>query len=471
MALTVAVALGTLAPGRPIAGAWPYRPGRGRMVPVTTTEQPFHLTGSRRPVEREVTAHDLPVRGELPGQLDGTYVRNGPNPKAGDPGHWFLGDGMVHGVRLRGGQAAWYRNRWVRTPTFTSGAPVRRADGTADLAAGVANTSVVTHAGRTMALVESSWPQLLDAELATIGPFDFDGHLRTAMTAHPKVCPVTGELHFFGYDLFPPYVTYHRADAAGALVESRPLDVPGPTMVHDMLITEHHVVFLDLPVVFDLGLALAGTMPFRFDESYGARLGVMPRASAAATDDQVRWFDVEPCYVFHGLNAHEEGSRLVAHVVRYPELWRRGPDDYPAPALWRWDLDLATGTVREAAVDDLPCELPRIDDRLLGLCAPRGWVVGERDGTKGIASYDLRTGAARWAPSGPGCVPSEPTFVAADDRPGGPGWLLAYVYDPSTDTSDLCVWDADDHVAAPVARVQLPQRVPDGFHGTWIDAG
>jgi carotenoid cleavage dioxygenase-like enzyme len=434
----------------------------------TDDAEPFYLTGSRRPVEVEVTAHDLAVTGSIPADLDGCYLRNGPNPRGTDPGHWFFGDGMVHGVRIEGGAARWYRNRWVRTSTFLEGAQPRRSDGTADFTAGVANTSVVRHAGRTMALVESSFPQLLDDELGTLGPYDFDGRLRTAMTAHPKTCPVTGELHFFGYDFFPPYLTYHRVDAGGTLVASRPIDVAGPTMIHDMLLTEHHVVFMDLPVVFDLDLALAGAMPYRFEESYGARVGLLDRRRP---DADVRWFDVEPCYVFHGLNAHEDGDRVVAHVVRYPDLWKAGTDDFSPSVLWRWEFDLVTGTVREGAVDDLPCELPRLDDRLVGLATPRGWVVGEEGGRKGIAAYDLTTGQRRFAAVGPGCVPSEALFVPADATPGGKGWLMAWVYDPSTDGSDLCIWDAGDHTGDPLARIHAPQRVPDGFHGAWLPTG
>ncbi|HET9692197.1 MAG TPA: carotenoid oxygenase family protein [Acidimicrobiales bacterium] len=427
---------------------------------------PGYLTGSARPVDREVDAVDLPVTGELPPSLSGVYVRNGPNPVSGDPGHWFFGDGMLHGVRLQGGRAAWYRNRWVRTPTFTDGVPVRGpSTGAPNYRAGAANTSVVRHAGRTMALVESSFPHLVDAELATLGPYDFDGRLGTAMTAHPKADPVTGELHFFGYDLFEPYLTYHRADAAGRLDCSRPIEVPGPTMVHDMLLTERHVVFMDLPVVFDLASAMTGSMPFRWDDGYGARLGLLDRADPTGP---LRWVDVEPCYVFHTLNAYEHDGVLVAHVVRYPELWRDGAMTFAPTALWRWEVDLTGGRVHEGPVDDLACEMPRIDDRLLGRRADRGWVLGERDGAKGLAAYDLLAGTSTWAPAGPGRVPSEPTFVAADDTPGGPGWLLAYVYDAATDGSELCVWDADDISAEPVARVRLPQRVPDGFHGTWL---
>lgn len=130
----------------------------------------------------------------------------------------------------------------------------RRGDaGARDLTAGVANTHVVRHAGHTLALVESSFPYEITTDLETVGPYDFAGRLTTAMTAHPRTCPATGELHFFGYDQVEPYLTYHRADATGELVVSRPVPVAGPTMMHDFALTSTHVVFLDLPVVFRPG--------------------------------------------------------------------------------------------------------------------------------------------------------------------------------------------------------------------------
>jgi carotenoid cleavage dioxygenase-like enzyme len=236
---------------------------------------------------------------------------------------------MVHGVRLERGRATAFRNRWVRTATFTDGVPLFDQFGNRDLTAGSANTHVVRHAGRTMALAESSLPHLLTPELDTVGPHDFDGKLTTPMTAHPKTCPVTGELHFFGYGMLtPPFLTYHRTDAAGNLVLSRVVDGVGPTMMHDFALTRRHVVFLDLPVVFDLKLAMAGdSFPYRWDVSYGARIGVLRRDDPHGP---VRWFDVEPCYVFHVANAHDDGDDIVLGVVRYPHLWRSGSGEtYP----------------------------------------------------------------------------------------------------------------------------------------------
>jgi carotenoid cleavage dioxygenase-like enzyme len=426
-----------------------------------------HLAGNFAPVTDELTAYDLPVTGTIPPELTGWFLRNGPNPREAASRHWFLGDGMVHGLRLEGGRARSYRNRWVRTPTFTDGAPVVDERGRRDLTAGHANTHVVRHAGRTLALVESSLPYAIDCrpgrELETLGAHDFGGRLTTAMTAHPKTCPTTGELHFFGYDHAAPHLTYHRADAAGELTVSRPVDVHGPTMMHDFHLTDAHVIFMDLPVVFDLR---APGMPFRWDREYGARLGVLRRDDPYG---EVRWLPIDPCYVFHALNAHDDGDhRIVLYVSRYAEY----RSDAPAH-LWRWTIDLASGTVTEEQMDDQSCEFPRVDDRLAGLPARFGHataaeVPGSGPVPGALLRYDLLTGAAARYDFGPGRTPGEAAFAPADDRPGGPGWLITYVYDAATDKSDLVVLDAEDISAGPVATVHLPQRVPYGFHGNWL---
>lgn len=428
---------------------------------------PFHLTGNFRPVEREVTAHDLPVVGEIPASLDGLFLRNGPNPVSGRSPHWFLGDGMLHGVRLRDGRAAWYRNRWIRTNPFTEpGARMVSDDGTVDLTVGVSNTHVVAHAGSILALVESSFPCRIDAELDTLGPWDYDGKLTTAMTAHPKICPTTGELHFFGYGFAPPYLTYHRADAQGRLVQSEVIEVPGPTMIHDFSITEHHVLFMDLPVVFDLELALAGTMPYRWDDDYGARLGVMPRGGRG---DQTRWFEIEPCYVFHPANSYErDDGNIVFDVARYPELWRRDSDDFaPDAHLHRWVIDLAAGAVSESQLDDLPIEFPRVPEDAIGLVNDRIYGAVLTLGRSGLVSYQPATGTTRLLELTEHEA-AEPVPVADPDGRKTSGWLLSFVYDRAEDSSELWLLDADAVDAGPVARIIMPQRVPMGFHGSWI---
>jgi carotenoid cleavage dioxygenase-like enzyme len=439
---------------------------------VTLPESlPFHLRGNFAPVTEEVTAFDLPVQGTIPRELCGHYVRNGPNPKTGSSPHWFVGDGMLHGVELADGKAAWYRNRWVRTRAFVEDAPALGADGTPDLTVGRANTHVVAHAGRILALVESSFPTEVTRELETVGCFDFGGRLTTAMTAHPKLCPRTGELHFFGYSFMPPYLTYHRADAGGRLVQSEVIEVPGPTMNHDFAITDRHVVFMDLPVVFDLELAMSGGMPYRWSDEYGARVGVMPRGG---TNADVRWFEIAPCYVFHSLNAFEQSGAVIVDVVRYPELWRQDAPSAPRASLHRWAIDLSAGRVREQPLDDRAIEFPRCDERLVGLPYRYGYAVYTEDGADrgtgtSLIKYDVRTGVSTTHDFGTGHVPAEPVFVSASPPSGmDEGWILTYVYDATRDGSDLVILDAAAFTAKPVATVGLPQRVPFGFHGSWI---
>jgi carotenoid cleavage dioxygenase len=396
------------------------------------------------PVTDELTEFDLPVEGAIPAELDGWYLRNGPNPRHATA-HWFTGDGMIHGVRIEGGRAAWYRNRWVRTDSFVDDFPHYNADGTRNLRASIANTHVVNHAGKTLALVELSLPYEISNELETLGAYDFGGKLVDSMTAHPKICPTTGEL-----------------------IVNRPLDVKAHTMMHDFALTAEHVIFMDLPIVFNLDIAIKGEgdMPFRWSDDYGARFGVMRRDDPFGP---VRWFDIDPCYVFHVANAHDHGNTIVLQAVRYPELWRDTGGFEANGVLWSWTIDLQTGTVTERQLDDRAVEFPRIDDRLATL--PARYAVSVGDGR--LVRYDLTTGDAVEhafgtveSPGGPG----EAVFVPSTSGPAdeSSGWYIGYVYDPARDGSDLVIIDASDFAAQPVARITLPQRVPFGFHGNWI---
>ncbi len=438
---------------------------------VETNDLPFYLRGNFAPVMEEVTAFDLPVDGAIPPELRGLYLRNGPNPKSGTSAHWFMGDGMIHGVRLENGRARWYRNRWVQTRSLLEGAALVGEDGSVDHTVAVANTNVIGHAGRIFALVESSFPTEMTAELDTVGICDFGGKLTTSMTAHPKRCPRTGELHFFGYRFLPPYLTYHRLDAAGALVQSEVIDVPGPTMIHDFAITDQHVVFMDLPIVFDFERAMSRSgFPYIWSDAYGARLGVMPRGGSGA---ETRWFEIEPCYVFHPLNAFADAHRIVVDVARYPELWKGGPDTFEPAFLHRWTIDLAAGRVGEQRLDDRPIEFPRIDDRRGGVRHRYGYAVtnaanvGEL--SMNLVKYDLDTGAAVEHDFDPGRSPGEGVFVPSTAAAGeDAGVVMTFVYDAARDTSDLVLLDAQHFTGPPIATVHLPQRVPFGFHGNWI---
>jgi carotenoid cleavage dioxygenase-like enzyme len=437
---------------------------------------PVHLRGNGRPMTEERTLTDLKVVGAIPPELDGRYVRNGANPVTGMSAHPFFGDGMVHGVRVRDGRAQWYRNRYVKTPFIANpGLDILDPAVMFDMKASKANTHVVGHAGKILALEEGHFPYVLDGNLDTVGPTDFDGVLTGSFTAHPKICPVTGELLAFGYSAFEPYLRYLRVSADGRLVQTETITVGGPTMMHDFNVTKNYIIFMDLPAVFNLEIAMKGGVPIRWDESYPARLGVMPRTGS---DADVRWYDINPCYVFHPMNAYEDGDSIVLDVARFSHIWRDSDMDFPNPELWRWTIDTVSGGVREEQVDDRPAEFPRVADSVVGLKHRYGYMMAMSEAfardpsavSGAVLKYDRQTGTRTEISFGRGCTPGEPVFVpAANGRDEDDGYLMTFVHDAASDTSRFVVMDAKTMDDTPVASVELP-RVPSGFHGSWIPA-
>jgi carotenoid cleavage dioxygenase len=466
---------------RPLAGGAAATTTSTTLVPVVyTDDQPYWMQGNYAPVSEETEAFDLEVTGSLPAALTGLYVRNGSNPAGEASSHWFLGDGMVHGVRLDGGKASWYRNRYVQTPLYTNRQGFL-GGGPPGGAGNQSNVSVFAHGDKLLSSGEVGFPyELAPADLATVGVHDFGGALKTAMTAHPKIDPETGRMHFFGYGFTPPFLTYHVAEADGTLVSSEEVAVPGSTMIHDFAVTDRHVVFWDLPVIFDLDIALAainggtgGGFPFRWDESYGARVGVMPLGGPTSA---IRWVDIEPCYVFHGVNAHASGDDVVIDVCRLPSMFRAEPDRRPN-AIHRWTV--GTGgdalTFADEVLSDEQMDLPAIDRRRMGRAHENTWflhVEQTNDGFgdfTGISRRDTRTGAMDRYDAGDRIRMNEGTFVPDGDGAGdGEGWLLAYGWDRARGASDLMVFEALDMAKGPIAQVHLPVRVPYGFHGWWL---
>lgn len=436
------------------------------MSEAVANDQPFWLTGNFAPTMREVTDENLKVTGTIPEELNGRYFRNGANPKHGDTPHWFLGDGMIHGVELKNGNANWYRNRWVKTPVLDAADSDAMAS-LGDLSQSLANTHIVGHAGKILALEEGHWPFELSKELDTVGPHNYAGKLETGMTAHPKICPETGEMLFFGYGVMPPYLTYHRVDAAGQLVQSEAIEVPGATMVHDFNITRNHVIFMDLPLTFNFENMAAG-IPIQWSDDYGARLGVMPR-NGKNTD--VVWYDIDPCYVYHPLNAYEDGDDIVIEVCRMAHSMKPGSPEVP-PMMHRWTIHTQSGTVSETQLDDRSVEFPRVPDSLIGLRHRYGYTAEFGSGLPyavAFRKYDMNSGGSLAHELRDGCMGGEPVFVPAANNPAeDEGYLLSYVYDQHNKTSELVIVDAATMDNEPVARIHIPARIPAGFHGSWI---
>jgi carotenoid cleavage dioxygenase len=435
-----------------------------------------YLTGHYAPALDELTAFELPVHGTLPPELTGRYFRNGHNPKPGvTPTHWFRGAGMLHGIRLAGGRAEWYRNRWVKTP-FLDGVPFTGTE----LDVSAAATNIIFHGGKYLALQEANLPWEVTGELDTVGVHDFGGKLTSAMTAHPKVDPVTGELHFFSYSPFPPYLVYHVADAAGGIVRTTTIDGAGPSLMHDFAITRDHAVFLHSPVVFDH--AEQSGIPYRWHDDAPLRIGVLPRREPGA----VRWFDIDSRgAILHVSNAYVDArGRVVLECPRFDrsawesswKWWVGAPGYADTPAIGstfhRWILDPATGRATEEQLDDLVTEFPAINDDHTGAESRYSYAIGfPGAGLEGYhtVKFDTRTGERQLYDHGPGRMPGEAVFApAAGASREDDGYLLTIVSDVLTDSSQLLVLDAADLTKAPVAAVDLPQRVPAGIHGHWI---
>ena len=306
-----------------------------------------YLQGNYGPVEVESTFTDLQVTGAIPKELQGRFLRNGPNPVGVDPGdhHWFIGRGMVHGVRLNEGRAEWYRNRYVGGDS--------------------PNTNVIGHGGRTMALVESGGiPQDIGYNLDQVGKNESIG---TGYTAHPKYDPATGELHAIAYDWakLRDHVRYIVVDEDGDLADEVEIALPGMPMIHDMSITENYAVIYDLPVTLSfVALGMGASFPFRWDDDYEPRVGLLPRGGE--TKDII-WRQVSQNYAFHPMNAYEnEAGDVVIDIVRYDRMFENdvlGPFGDSLPRLDRWTInprdEVGAQVVREEVIDERAQEVPR----------------------------------------------------------------------------------------------------------------
>jgi carotenoid cleavage dioxygenase len=455
-------------------------------VPPTSTpfdpRQRWWLQGNFAPVKRETESFDLAVVGAIPPELDGLYVRNGSNAQSGDSQHWFFGDGMVHGVRLANGKAEWYRNRYVRTKLYLD----KQGFGDAGAPGGSStqsNVSAFAHAGKLLTSGEVGYPYELSADdLSTKGIYDFSGQLTTACTAHPKIDPHTGNLHFFGYGFTPPYLTYHVADAEGRLVSSQVVPVERSTMIHDFAITDRDAIFWDLPVVFDLVAATkwikdphSGVFPYAWRPQVGARIGVMPLGGPASA---IQWYEIDPCYVFHGVNAYRDGDNVVLDVCRLTSMFAPKQTLVGADlSLRRWTVDTANRKVHDEIIDERGLgELPTRDPRRVGRRHRYGYFVQTRDNPNtvefgGLIKHDYDRGTREvWEP-GVNHHTGEWLFVPAGSGPADDaGYLLSFDYDAGRGRSQLLIVDASAVRRGPVARIALPQRVPYGFHATWVSA-
>jgi 8'-apo-carotenoid 13,14-cleaving dioxygenase len=440
-----------------------------------------YLSGIHKPMTAELTLENLSVTGSIPADLDGRYIRIGPNPVAAANHasyHWFTGDGMVHGVKLKSGKAEWYRNRWIKSRAVSAAlgqpeAPGPRAD------RDMVNTNVLGHAGATWALVEAGgYPVRIDEELETIAHDPFGGTLKGSFTAHPHLDSDSGEMHAICYEGSDANTIRHIVvDASGKVRREEPIRVTDGPSIHDCMITKNYVIILDMPVTFSMKTLLAGhPFPYAWNPAHKARVGLLPKDG---TNSDVIWCDVEACYVFHPCNAYEtEAGKVILDVCAHDTMFAEskiGPDSARVP-FERWTIDpVARSTVRRV-VDADSQEFPRPNEAFVGkpyryaytMALPDGFDAASPNQSK-LFKHDMNAGTRAVHDFGSGHIPGEFIYVpkaggsAEDD-----GWLMGYVVNSDADTTDLVILDAANFESEPQAVVHIPHRIPPGFHGNWV---
>lgn len=451
-----------------------------------------YLAGNFAPIRSE-DDFDLAVKGEIPAGLRGALFRIGPNPQfePRDPNHhWFGGDGMVHGFYVADGKVS-YRNRYVRTPKWelehehgrslfgSFGNPMTTDPLAMGNEGGVANTNIVWHAGKLLALEEGHHPFEMDPRT-----LESRGYVRPyggRVTAHPKIDPTTGDMVWFAYMVgdmpLSAGMSYGVTDKTGKVVRRDDFQAPYACMVHDFMVTKNHVLFPILPLTGSLERAMKGLPAFAWEPEKPAYVGVMRRDGDVSS---IRWFNTGPCYVFHPLNSWEEDGVIHCDVMRYdvaplfPKAdGSRGDKAAARLVRWTFDLNANSDAIKETPLDDLDGEFPRVDPRVETLKHAHGWFAGETTsaGTvrmNAIAHYDFTKGRRQTYVFDGGDSVSEPVFVPRSaDAAEGDGWLTATVYRAGEDRTDLAIFEAQDVEKGPIALAEVPRRVPFGFHGNW----
>lgn len=465
------------------------------MQPNPNEKNPY-LHGLYAPVHDEVSADDLPVVGEIPRDLFGAYFRNGPNPMAAPTGmhHWFDGDGMLHGIWFENGKAR-YRNRVIATRDLQSErageapmpgifTPARRSSDRSTVYKDTANTDVVFHDGRLLALwYISGQPVAVDARtLETVGEEAFLKGLPSGaprnVSAHSKVDPRTGEFVFFDYALYEPKMWVGTLSRERVLTGYQQIELPGPRLPHDMGLTEHYVVLHDLPVVFTERALRNATWQIHVADQ-PTRFGVVRRDGSGSP----QWFSFPTSYIYHVINAWEEGDEVVMAACK---MVPNGIPLDPAahgpyapmvnvlalraqPFVWR--MNLKTGEGREEKLDDRLSEFPVVNLDFTGVKSAFSYHVVMDDHVEqrytALLKYDLGRGRALEHRFAPHTYGSEPAFAPREgSRSEDDGYVLTFVTD-AQGRSECLVIDAQHFDAPPLARIALPQRVPAGFHGTW----
>ncbi len=430
------------------------------------------------PIKRERTQTEFKVDGEIPPELDGLYVRNGPNPAGKISGrqHYFSGDGMVHGIRIKDGHPLWYRNRFVRAGNVPKILGESDPGGPVSSQLDVSpNTNIIKIADRFYATIEAGPSMVeLSPELETIARSNLDGTLSDGFTGHHKIDPDDGDIHGVVYsNELGKEALYLRMNADGELLNRVEVPLAGTTQIHDMAITQNFAIILDLNVTFSPAMLLRTTLPIRWNGKKTCRVGILPKDGSA---DDIRWFEVEKCYVYHPMNAFEAGGKIELDVSRYRRASEKdfyGPLGDTEPQICRWTLDLESenGKASEQVLFDAALDFPKVNPKFEGREYRYGYGVEASlsPSFDGAVKMDLERRTLQKQDFNGGMA-SELTFVPRPNSSSeDDGWLMGYVFQPQRRQSRFVILDARNFEADPLASVWIAdQHIPIGTHGGYF---
>jgi carotenoid cleavage dioxygenase len=468
---------------------------------IKPNDHPY-MNGVWTPNYDEYNATEMEVIGEIPRDIDGVYIRNTENPVHEPIGryHPFEGDGMIHAMHITDGTAE-YRNRFVRTKAFMA-----EQEANHSLWAGLmehpklsllpgwgahghlkdaSSTDVIVHAGQLLStFYQCGEGYRLDPySLEQLGTEDWvppDG-----ISAHTSLDERTGELIFFNYSKHAPYFHYGVVGPDNKLKHYTPVELPGPRLPHDIAFTENYTIVNDFPLFWDPELLKQDIHATRYFRDIPSRFGIIPRMGDAGS---IKWFEADPTYVLHFINAWEEGDEVVLLGYfqespvpgRYPgapaELERMMAylDMYLLkPRMHRWRFNMKTGETSEEHIDDTCLEFGTINHRYGGQKNRYSYSAIPARGYfqfTGVTKFDHETGQKQSMELGPQRFGSEPGFAPRiNGKSEDDGYVVTFVSDLDLDQSECVLVDAGDFEAGPVCRIILPHRICSGTHSTWAN--
>jgi len=462
-----------------------------------------YRTEAWKPNIDECNAFDLNVKGELPGDLSGVYLRNTENPLQHSIGryHPFDGDGMLHSLYIDNGETE-YRNRFVRSDGFLAeldaqeplwaglmespAKSLRKGWGARTGLKDASSTDVVVHGG----IAATSFYQcgdIYEMDPRTLDPLGKASWVNNitegwGVSAHTKVDESTGEMLFFNYSKQAPYMHYGVINKDRELVHYIPIALPGPRLPHDMAFTDNFAILNDFPLYWDPDALKSDAHSVRFYQDQPSRFGIVPRRGSP---DQVRWFEAKPTFVLHWINAYEDGDEIVLDgyfqenpspkikfdpsdkhaVFRMLDMHLIGAKPY------RWRFNLRTGAVHEGLIDDRVSEFGMINPMFAGKPYQYTWTMTTKPGWfmfNGLARLDVHTGQRQLYQFPEGVYASESPMaprvgsISEDD-----GYVVTYTTDVNKNSSAALIFDASDITSGPVAEIQLPRRICVGTHSYW----